>query len=90
MSDSGKHDRRCEVGERADEGHGKLADSLVGFFLALGVGVCKEAANGEQHDGANAKPELGRHEEARRFAHDDCKRQDQKEPEAARPAVLAR
>ncbi len=51
-----KHQRRGAIDDRAGERHGKLAEALVGGFLAFRIGVGEEAADGEQQDGAQRRP----------------------------------
>ena len=79
--------RRGQVGHRAGEGDGELAAALVGVLLAFRVGVGKQAADGEQQNGAQAKIEPGGNQEPCGFAHDDGGHEDKKS-KAARPAVV--
>jgi hypothetical protein len=83
----GQHESRGAIGDGAGKGHGELAEALVGVFLAFGIGVGKEAADGKEEDGAKAKVEVGRRDEARRFADNDGDDEHHEQAEAAQPSV---
>ena len=76
----------AQIDDGAGERHGKLAEALIGVFLAFRIGVGEEAADGEQQDGAKAQAKIGSHDEARNFSHEYRRDEDKEEPEAAKPA----
>ena len=61
--------------------------ALVGDLLAFGVGVGKQAADGQQQHGAQPQSQPGSHQQPRGFAHRDRGHQDKEESQSARPAV---
>ncbi len=67
--------------------HGELADALVGGFLAFGVGVGEEAADGEQEHGAQAQAEPRGDHEARGFADETAATQNEEKAKAAQDSV---
>ncbi len=75
------------VGDRAGESDGELADALIRVFLAFGVGVGKEAADGQHENRAQPQAEPCGDEEARDFAHDHGGDEDKKKADAAQPAL---
>ena len=75
------------VDDGAGEGHGKLAEALVRVFLALGIGVGEQAADGEQQDGAQAQTKIGGHDAGARFlARLPQRRRTKKSPMPRQPA----
>ena len=62
---------RSPVGQRPGERQGKLARRPVGIFLALGVGVGKKPADGQQQNGAQAQSKPRRNQQPGGFAHHD-------------------
>ena len=65
----GQHQRGGDVGQRSGERQNELGASLAGAFLAFGIGVGKEAADGQQQHGAQAQAEPGGDHEAGRLTH---------------------
>ena len=59
----------------------------LAILLALGVGVGKQAADGQQENGAQAKAEPCGDQQPGNFAHDDGGHQNEEQAEAAPPAV---
>ena len=43
-----EHQRSDAIGQRTDERNGKLAEALVGGFLAFRVGIGEQPADGQQ------------------------------------------
>ena len=85
----GDHERGDEVGHGAGESHGELANALVGGFLAFGIGVSEEAADGEQEDGAQLEIEVRRNDEARSFTDKDGCDAEKEEAESAQDSGAA-
>ena len=79
--------RGGQIGQRTGQRHGKLAAALIGVLLALGVGVGKQAADGQQQNGAQPQAQPCGHQQARGLAHDDRGHHHQKQAQSARPAV---
>ena len=69
------------------ERHGELAEALVGGFLAFGIGVGEESADGEQKHGAKLEIEIGGHHQARNLAHNHGRYADEEEAKAAQNSV---
>ena len=63
--------------------------AVIGFFLALRVGVGKQAADGQQQNGAQAQTQPCRNQQARGFAHGNGGHEKKKERQSARPPVCA-
>ena len=83
----GQHQRRGQVGQGAGQRQGKLPAALIGVFLAFGIGVGKQAADGKQQNGAQAQAEPGGDQQARDLAHHDRGHEHEEQPQAARHAV---
>ena len=71
------------IRDRAGKGHSKLANALIGVFLAFRVGVREEAADGQQKDSTETQTEPGGDDEAYDFAHHCGEHDDEEEAEAA-------
>ncbi len=84
---SGQHQRRGQVGQRTGQRHGKLPAALVGVLLAFGIGVGKQAADGQQQNGAQPQSQPRRHQQPRGLPHHHRRHQHQKQAQAARHAV---
>ena len=87
---SGQHQRRGSVGQRTGQRHGKLPAALVGILLALGIGVGKQPADGQQQNRAQPQSQPRRHQQPRRLAHRDRRHQHEEQAQAARHAVRRR
>ncbi len=87
--DAGSGERRAYICEWAGSGQDELPGAAAGDFLALRIGVGEQAADGEKENGAQAQAEPRGNQEARGFANDDCRDEDEKEGEAARPSAGA-
>ena len=87
--DAGSGERRADIGERTGQRKDELPAALIGDLLALRIGVGKQAADGQQQDGAEAKAQPCRRHEARCFTHGDGRYKKKKKGQRARPAVSA-
>lgn len=88
-SDGDENESGGEVGNRTGEDERVVSGALVGVFLAFGVGVGEQGADGEQQDGAQAQAQAGSDDETRNFAHGEGTEQHEIEGEPAAHAGRA-
>ena len=81
-----QHQRRGPVGQGTGERDGKLPYAGVCVFLALGIGVGEESADGEEENGAQAQSEPGGDEQACGLPYRDGRCNDQEQADAPRQA----
>ena len=78
---------RGGVGNRTGKCDSELTRVLVGFFLALGIGVGKQSANGQKENCAQPKAKPGCHQQARRFPYNHRRCEYQEQANAAQDSV---
>ncbi len=90
-AEEGERERACgeQVGDGPGEAEHELARAVIGAFLAFGVGVGEEAADGQHENSTQAQAEPGGGEKACGFADEDGDGERKEEAEAACPAVIA-
>jgi len=80
-------ERRADVRERTGQREDKLAAALTRDLLTLGIGVGKQAANGQEQNGTEAKAQPRRRDDPCRLTHGHGRHKKKKKHKGARPTV---